>query len=87
MVLIDFASARMSRQEVMSNLRARGIGTQVHYIPVHRQPYYRDRYGRLSFPGADAYYQRELSLPLFPSMSDDDVTQVVQALAEVLKAS
>ena len=61
------------REQVMARLRARGIGSQVHYIPVHRQPYYRDRYGELALPGADAYYRRELSLPLFPAMSDDDV--------------
>ena len=54
-------------------MRERGIGTQVHYIPVHRQPYYRDRYGEIALPGADAYYSRELSLPLFPAMSDGDV--------------
>ena len=72
-------------EQVMTALRARGIGTQVHYIPVHRQPYYRSRYGEIALPGADAYYSRALSLPLFPSMSDDDVTRVTQALAEVLK--
>ena len=84
-ILIDFAEVGITRQDVMSELKARGIGTQVHYIPVHRQPYYRDRYGSVSLPGADAYYERELSLPLFPSMSDADVTRVVEALTEVLK--
>jgi dTDP-4-amino-4,6-dideoxygalactose transaminase len=68
----------------MTALRACGIGTQVHYIPVHRQPYYRSRYGEITLPGADVYYSRALSLPLFPSMSDDDVSRVTQALAEVL---
>jgi UDP-4-amino-4,6-dideoxy-N-acetyl-beta-L-altrosamine transaminase len=84
-VLIDFAATGMSREEVMTGLRARGVGTQVHYIPVHRQPYYRNRYGEITLPGADAYYTRALSLPLFPSMTDDDVSRVIQALAEVLK--
>jgi UDP-4-amino-4,6-dideoxy-N-acetyl-beta-L-altrosamine transaminase len=83
-VLIDFPTIGMSREQVMAGLRARGIGTQVHYIPVHRQPYYRGRYGDIALPGADAYYRRALSLPLFPAMSDDDVIRVTQALAQVL---
>ena len=42
----------------MQTLREKGIGTQVHYIPVHRQPYYVERYGKVALPGADAYYAR-----------------------------
>jgi dTDP-4-amino-4,6-dideoxygalactose transaminase len=83
-VLIDFAAAGLTRAEVMAGLAARGIGSQVHYIPVHRQPYYRDRYGALDLPGADAYYARCLSLPLYPGMADSDPDRVVEALAEVL---
>jgi len=82
--LIDFEAAGLTRAEVMGALAARGIGSQVHYIPVHRQPYYRERYGDLDLPGADAYYARCLSLPLYPDMADDDPDRVVEALAEVL---
>ena len=60
------------------------IGTQVHYLPVHRQPYYRERYGEQILPGADRYYDRALSLPLFVSMTDADVERVVRALARVI---
>jgi dTDP-4-amino-4,6-dideoxygalactose transaminase len=80
-VLIDFAQAGVTRAQVMNGLRARGIGTQVHYIPVHLQPYYRRRYGTLRLPGAEAYYSRCLSLPLFPAMADGDVDRVVDELA------
>ena len=83
-VLIDFAAAGMTRAELMAALAARGVGSQVHYIPVHRQPYYRERYGDLDLPGADAYYARCLSLPLYPGMADDDPDRVVEALAEVV---
>lgn len=83
-VLIDFASAGMSRGRLMRALSERGIGTQVHYIPVHRQPYYRRRYGESALPGADAYYRRTLSLPLFAGMTTGDVDRVVDALADVL---
>src|SRR5215470_10235012 len=83
-VLIDFAAAGRTRAQVMNALRASGIGTQVHYIPVHLQPYYRRRYGALTLPGAESYYARCLSLPLFPGLADDDVDRVVGALAATL---
>lgn len=86
-VRIDFAAAGRSRAQVMADLRARGIGTQVHYIPVHRQPYWRRRYGDLALPGADEHYARTLSLPLFPAMADTDVERVVTALAAALGLS
>ncbi|MES2894905.1 MAG: UDP-4-amino-4,6-dideoxy-N-acetyl-beta-L-altrosamine transaminase [Pseudomonadota bacterium] len=82
--LIDFEAAGKSRREVVEGLKARGVGTQVHYIPVHTQPYYRQRYGELDLPGASAWYDRCLSLPLYPGMADEDVDHVVAALAEVL---
>ncbi len=82
--LIDFEAAGRSRSAVIQALAARGIGSQVHYIPVHRQPYYRDRYGGLDLPGADAWYARALTLPLFPAMADDDPERVVEALGAAL---
>ena len=82
--LIDFQAAGRTRREVVEALRARGVGTQVHYIPVHTQPYYRERYGEHDLPGASAWYERCLSLPLYPGMADDDVDRVVAALADVL---
>jgi UDP-4-amino-4,6-dideoxy-N-acetyl-beta-L-altrosamine transaminase len=84
-VLIDFQAAGVSRLQVVERLKARGIGSQVHYIPVHRQPYYRERYGELSLPGAEAWYARCLSLPLYPAMADDDVGRVADELARALK--
>jgi UDP-4-amino-4,6-dideoxy-N-acetyl-beta-L-altrosamine transaminase len=83
-VLIDFAAAGRTRAQVMAALREHGVGSQVHYIPVHLQPYYRGRYGALSLPGAESYYARCLSLPLFPGMADGDVERVAEALAGAL---
>ena len=83
-VRIDFAGAGTDRATVMRRLEAAGIGSQVHYLPVHRQPYYRDLYGERSLPGADAYYDRVLSLPLFPAMADSDPERVSEALAAAL---
>ncbi len=83
-VLIDFEAAGRTRRQVVEDLRAKGVGTQVHYIPVHRQPYYRARYGELALPGAEAWYDRCLSLPLYPGMADEDVGRVASALKDVL---
>ena len=83
-VLIDFDALGLSRAWLMNELGERGIGTQVHYIPVSSQPYYRRLYGRQDFPGAEAYYAQTLSLPLFPAMTRADVEQVVDALKELL---
>jgi len=83
-VLIDFTRLGRSRRSVMAGLREAGIGTQVHYIPVHRQPYYVRRYGNLDLTGADAYYERCLSIPMFPGMSDEDVAHVASNLAKLV---
>jgi len=85
-VRIDFPRAGRPRAALMRALGERGIGTQVHYIPVHRQPYYRRRYGEQTLPGAERYYQRALSLPLYPAMRDADVDRVVGALEACLEA-
>ena len=79
-VRIDFEATGLTREELMNALREKGIGTQVHYIPVHTQPYYQNLYPGLELPGADAYYASTLSLPLFPSMTENDVQRVVDAL-------
>ncbi|MGF1641972.1 MAG: UDP-4-amino-4,6-dideoxy-N-acetyl-beta-L-altrosamine transaminase [Rhodospirillales bacterium] len=84
-VLIDFEAVGIGRGELMRRLERRGIGTQVHYVPLHLQPYYRRRYGELAMPGAQSYYARCLSLPLFPAMSEADVGRVVDALAASLR--
>ncbi|MHA1537509.1 MAG: UDP-4-amino-4,6-dideoxy-N-acetyl-beta-L-altrosamine transaminase [Alphaproteobacteria bacterium] len=83
-VHIDFTELGLERAAVMRALAERGIGTQVHYLPIHQQPYYRERYGAQDFPGAQAYYRSILSLPLFASMTAGDVDRVVEALASVL---
>lgn len=85
-VLINFETLRIDKAALMNALREQGIGTQVHYIPVHHQPYYRDRYGTLELPGADAYYAKVLSLPLFVDMTEGDVERVVTALRKTLAA-
>ena len=83
-VLIDFEGLGVSRAQVVERLAVRGVASQVHYIPVHTQPYYRERYGVQELPGAQAWYDRCLSLPLHPGMSEGDVARGAAALAEAL---
>jgi len=78
--------ARIDRDALVQGLADRGIGTSVHYVPLHRHPYWRDRYGLTpeQFPHADAAYQAMVSLPLFTAMSDADQDRVIAALRELL---
>ncbi|WNK01389.1 UDP-4-amino-4,6-dideoxy-N-acetyl-beta-L-altrosamine transaminase [Thalassospiraceae bacterium LMO-JJ14] len=85
-VLIEFDRLGLSRDDLMRQLAEAGIGTQVHYLPVHRQPYYRRRYGEIPLPGADAYHARVLSLPFYSDLEDSDVERVVDILIGALKS-
>jgi len=86
-VLIAFDELGRERADVMNRLREAGVGTQVHYIPVHWQPYYHGRYPGLDLPGAETYYKRCLSLPLFVGMDEAAVENVVTALGNALHAN
>lgn len=89
-VQIDFAAIGKSRASVMKELREAQIGTQVHYIPLFMHPYYRPSVDSKDpseiWPGAIAYYEKCLSLPLFVGMDEDDVAHVVRTLVKTLKA-
>ena len=76
----------VDRGTVFRALRAENIGVNVHYIPVHTHPYYRERFRGLSFPVAEAQYERLLTLPLHAGMSDADVDDVVTALDKLADA-
>lgn len=86
-VLIDFAALDTTRARFMTALRDAGIGTQVHYLPVHRQPYWRCRQPGLNLFGADAYYAKCLSLPMYPAMRDEDVDRVVAQLTTLCRGA
>ncbi|HPQ70155.1 MAG TPA: UDP-4-amino-4,6-dideoxy-N-acetyl-beta-L-altrosamine transaminase [bacterium] len=75
------------KKTLFAALRAEGIGVQVHYIPVNEQPYYRAAgYDPAQTPGAQAFYAREISLPLFAAMGEPDARDVVEAVQKVLAA-
>jgi len=79
-------SARLDRDALIQGLYDLGIGCSVHYVPLHRQPYWRDRYKLRPehFPVSDELYRRCVSLPLYTRMSDSDVDRVVTALHDLL---
>ncbi|EJE51089.1 putative PLP-dependent enzyme possibly involved in cell wall biogenesis [Acidovorax sp. CF316] len=78
--------ARLSRDALVQGLSDLGIGTSVHYVPLHRHPYWRDRYALTPamFPQADAAYQAMVSIPLFTAMGDADQDRVIAALQTLL---
>ncbi|XXQ69484.1 UDP-4-amino-4,6-dideoxy-N-acetyl-beta-L-altrosamine transaminase [Neisseriaceae bacterium B1] len=77
------------RRQVFDYLREHGIGVNVHYIPVHTQPYYREKFGFAhgDFPNAEHYYAQAISLPLYFDLSDDEQKQVVETLKRALQAA
>ena len=79
---------RRSRGKIFDALRKKGIGVNVHYIPVHLHPFYRQTYGTRPglCPVAEEAYERILSLPLFPAMSDEELERVIRVVTQVLGA-
>ena len=71
----------------MAALREKGIGSQVHYIPVHLLPYYREKYqySMGDFRESENFYLQELSLPLYPSMTECDISTVVSGVLQCIK--
>jgi perosamine synthetase len=87
-IRLDLSQLSASRDQVFRALRAEGIGVNVHYLPVPLHPFYRQRYGAREpmCPVAAWVYQEILSLPIFPTMADSDVTDVIQAVRKVITA-
>jgi len=84
-VQIDSNKNETGRKQVFNQLRQAGIGVNVHYIPVHTQPYYQQfGFKENDFPNALAYYQRAISLPMYSTLSDDQQLEVVGALKNIL---
>jgi dTDP-4-amino-4,6-dideoxygalactose transaminase len=83
---LDLDALTIDRHRFIEELKARNIGTSVHFIPIHLHPYYRDRYGFApgDFPIALANYRRLVSLPLHPNLADTDVDDVIEAVLDVV---
>jgi UDP-4-amino-4,6-dideoxy-N-acetyl-beta-L-altrosamine transaminase len=86
-IQLRLESLGRSRREIFDSLRAAGIGVNVHYIPVHLQPYYRRRgFKPGDYPQSERYYERAISLPLFAAMTDAEQEEVVARLSDALFA-
>jgi dTDP-4-amino-4,6-dideoxygalactose transaminase len=83
---ILFDELGKSRNQMVEELLLKGIGTQVHYIPLHMQPYYKKiyHYQKGDLPVAEAYYKKALSLPLYFAMTDADIEKVINSVMECL---
>lgn len=85
-IRLDLSRVRHSHRQVFEALREQGIGVNLHYIPVHTQPYYeRMGFKQGDFPQAEQYYAEAISLPMFQGLSEQDQDQVVAALTRTLE--
>jgi dTDP-4-amino-4,6-dideoxygalactose transaminase len=86
-ILLDLERLRIGRNEMIDLLKKQGIGTSVHFIPLHFHPYYRDNYGYLpkDFPVASAVFERIISLPIYPKMTDADVQRVIEVVTRLIQ--
>ena len=85
-VKIDFKTLGTDRVALFTNLREKGIAVNVHYIPVHLHPFYRDNFNARPglCPNAEAAYEQIISIPMFPGMTDEDVEKVVNVIQQVI---
>ncbi|MGE5497613.1 MAG: DegT/DnrJ/EryC1/StrS family aminotransferase [Syntrophothermus sp.] len=86
-ILLDIDNARISRDELLASLHKMNIGTGVHYISLHLQPYYRDTFGYKmgDFPNAEFISERTLSIPFSAKLTDEDVSDVINSLKTILE--
>jgi len=84
-VLVDFDKLNITKTDLFNRLREKEIGIQLHYIPINKQPYYKKLgYGNEITPVMDNYYEQCFSLPMYPKMSNEEQTYVINTLFEVL---
>ena len=85
-VRLNLAALSTGRAEIFQALRAENIGVNVHYIPVHLHPYYRERFGYKpgDYPVSESAYESLISVPMFHGMTDRDVDDVISALHKVM---
>jgi perosamine synthetase len=88
-IQLNLERLRIGRNEVIDLLKKQGIGTSVHFIPLHLHPYYRDNYGYFpkDFPVASAVFERIISLPIYPKMTEADIHRIIEVVATVIQAN
>jgi UDP-4-amino-4,6-dideoxy-N-acetyl-beta-L-altrosamine transaminase len=87
-IRLQLHKIKRTHREIFDSLRAQGIGVNLHYIPVHTQPYYlKMGFNQGDFPEAERYYAEAISLPMYPSISDEELGKVITSLKEYLTKS
>ena len=88
-VVFDFVAMRTTRTAFMTKLAERGVGSQVHYMPVYRHPFHarRSKIDHAQYPNAERYYRGCLSLPLHPGLTDEEVERVIDAVTDLVSAA
>lgn len=86
-IKLNIEALNIDRSRFIEELKARGIGTSVHFIPLHRHPFYRDAFGysEKDFPDAEWIYERSISLPIYPGMTDEEVEYVIDNTLDICK--
>ncbi|MFA6988643.1 MAG: UDP-4-amino-4,6-dideoxy-N-acetyl-beta-L-altrosamine transaminase [Candidatus Gastranaerophilaceae bacterium] len=85
-ILINFENVKMSKGEIFNKMSEKGLNLQVHYIPVHIQPYYKNiGFNEGDFPVAEEYYKKTLSLPLYTELNCSDIKNIVKIIKETVK--
>lgn len=84
---VNFEKIKYSKQDLFNLFLKEGIKLQVHYIPVHLQPYYRQKfnYKKGDFPNAEKFYEQEISLPVYPSLTEEEVKKVISTVKKYIK--
>jgi UDP-4-amino-4,6-dideoxy-N-acetyl-beta-L-altrosamine transaminase len=86
-IRLDRRRVHRSHREIFDALRSDGIGVNLHYIPVYRQPYYRELgFGQGYCPNAEAYYAEAISLPMYPALTDEEQREVVAAVTKAVSS-
>jgi dTDP-4-amino-4,6-dideoxygalactose transaminase len=87
MLRMNLEGLDVDRARFIEEMKQRNIGTSVHFIPLHLHPYYRDTYGYVAEDFSVAYreYMREVSLPIYSRMTDEDVQDVIEAVLHILE--
>jgi dTDP-4-amino-4,6-dideoxygalactose transaminase len=86
-IQLNLEQLSIGRNEFIELLRQENIGTSVHFIPLHLHPYYRDTFGYRpeDFPTANAIFQRIISLPIYPAMTEADIQRVIETVRTIIK--
>lgn len=86
-IQVNSSALRIDRNRVIEELKSRGIGTSVHFIPLHLHTLYQEKLGYRTgqFPNAEEHFERAISLPIYPAMTDEDSNRVIEALYDIAR--